>query len=82
MSTKTRCVCETQMFPIMANSKNGQGHMDKYLNNSTKNDHVQYESSNIYHFIMNHVYFFKRYVKCKGQKVLYQQFHKKYSCEI
>ena len=28
---KTRCVCETQMLPIMANSKDGQGHKDKYL---------------------------------------------------
>ena len=25
---QTRCVCETQMPPIMANSKDGQGHKD------------------------------------------------------
>ena len=27
----TRCVCEKQMPLIMANSKDGQGHKDKYL---------------------------------------------------
>ena len=27
----TRCVCEKQMPPIKANSKDGQGHKDKYL---------------------------------------------------
>ena len=31
ISFKKRCVCETQMPPIMANSKDGQGHWDKYL---------------------------------------------------
>ena len=50
---KTRCVCETQMPPIMANSKDGQGHKDKYLDTSrmivSRNAHVQYESSNIYY---------------------------------
>ena len=25
---ETRCVCETQMPPIMANSKDGKGHKD------------------------------------------------------
>ena len=29
-----RCVCETQMPPIMANFKEGQGHQDKYLDTS------------------------------------------------
>ena len=33
---RTRCVCETKMPPIMANSKDGQVHKDKYLNTSTK----------------------------------------------
>ena len=32
----TRCVCETQMPTIMANSKDGQGHKDKYLDTSRK----------------------------------------------
>ena len=52
----TRCVCETQMLPIMANSKDGQGHKNKYLdtctsrkNLSQENAHVQYESFNIYY---------------------------------
>ena len=35
-TSKTRCVCETQMPPIMANSKDGQGHKDKYLDTSRK----------------------------------------------
>ena len=35
LNTKgTRCVCETQMPPIMDNSKDGQGHKDKYLDTS------------------------------------------------
>ena len=31
---KTRCDWETQMPPIMADSKDGQGHKDKYLDTS------------------------------------------------
>ena len=31
----------------MANSKDGQGHKDKYLDLVTKNAHVQYETFNI-----------------------------------
>ena len=34
--TKTRCVCETQLPPITANSKDVQGHKDKYLDISMK----------------------------------------------
>ena len=49
---RTRCVCETQMPMIMANSKDGQDHKDKYFDTSRKschkkNDCVQYGSSNI-----------------------------------
>ena len=33
---RTRCVCETQMPPIMANSEDGQGHKGKYLGTSRK----------------------------------------------
>ena len=33
----TRCVCETQRSPIMANSKDGQGHKDKYIDLVTRN---------------------------------------------
>ena len=32
----TRCVCETQMPSIMANSKDGHGHNYKYLDTSRK----------------------------------------------
>ena len=35
-SVKTRCVRETQMPPITANSKDGQDHKDKYLATSRK----------------------------------------------
>ena len=31
---ETKCVCETQLPPIMANSKDGQGHKVKFLNTS------------------------------------------------
>ena len=44
------------MPPIMANSKDGQGHKDKNLDNSRKifsqEVLIQYESSNIYFKIM------------------------------
>ena len=33
---ETRCVCETQMPPIMVISKYGQGHKDNYLDTSRK----------------------------------------------
>ena len=32
----TRCDCETQMPPIMANSKDSQDHKDKYFDTSVK----------------------------------------------
>ena len=38
LNRKTRCVCETQMPPIMGNSKDGQGHKDKYLDTSRNID--------------------------------------------
>ena len=34
----------------------------------TRNANVQYESLNIYYFIMN-IFFLQKYVKCQGQKV-------------
>ena len=58
----TRCVCETQM-PKMANSKDGQGPKDKYLDTSredlvTRNAHVHDESSHIYYLeVMTNVNF-------------------------
>ena len=33
---QTRCVCETQMPPIMANTKDGVDHKGKYLDTSRK----------------------------------------------
>ena len=62
---ETRFVCETQMLPILANSKYGQGHKDKYLDTSTlykdlvtRNAHVQYESSKFYYLnVMTNVNF-------------------------
>ena len=33
---ETRCVCETQMPPIMANSNEGKDHKDKYFDTSRK----------------------------------------------
>ena len=36
LQIQTRCVCETQMPPINANSKDGQGHKDKFLDVSRK----------------------------------------------
>ena len=35
VKTPTRYVCETHMPPIMANSKYGQDHKDKYLDTSS-----------------------------------------------
>ena len=41
---------------LMANSKDGQGHKDIYLDTSTnivaRNAHVHYESSNIHYFVV------------------------------
>ena len=56
--------CETQMPPMMANSKDGQGHKDEYPNTSrkilTRNAHVQHESSHTYHLeVMTTVNLFK-----------------------
>ena len=36
LNTVRRRVCETQMPPIMANSKDGQGHKDKYFDTSRR----------------------------------------------
>ena len=61
-----------QMSPIMAKSKYGQVHKDKYLDTSkkhflTKNASVQYKSSNILFFAINNVYFLNTSnVKVKG----------------
>ena len=35
----------------------------------TRNVHVEYESSNIYYFVINNIYLSKKCVKCQGQKL-------------
>ena len=56
-------VCETQMPPIIANSKDDQGHKDNMfiiVGLITRNALVQYESSNTYYLeVMTNVIFFK-----------------------
>ena len=56
--------CQTQMPPMMAYSKDGQGHKDKYPITSrkvlTQNAHVQHESFHTYHLeVMTTVNLFK-----------------------
>ena len=71
---KTRCVCETQMHPIVVYSKAGKGHKDKYMDLVTRNAHVQYESSSTHCSKANYIYIynskvkvFKKWVKLQGQ---------------
>ena len=64
MLRKDRCVCETQMLPIAANSKDGQGQKDKYLDTIVQRScHKKYSyaiwNSNIDHFVMNNISFSK-----------------------
>ena len=63
---KEQDVFMTQMPPIMANSKEGQDHKDKYFHTSKKilsqeMDHVQYGNSYVLFFleIITNVFFFK-----------------------
>ena len=53
----------------MANSKDGLGHKDKYLDTSRKNAHVQYDSFYNYYLEVKINVNFKKMVKCQGQKV-------------
>ena len=55
---------------IIANSKDGLVHKDKYLDTRRpviRNAHVQYESSNIYYFVM---IFFKKISQMSRSKDL------------
>ena len=36
LTYKTRCICETQMPPIIANSKDGLGYKNKYVDTGRK----------------------------------------------
>ena len=76
LSVKTRCVRETQMPPIMANSKDGQDHKDKYLDTSRKILSKMQEmlmcNIKALIFIIQKLWpmsIFKKKVKCQGQKV-------------
>ena len=52
-SLKTRCVCETQMPPIMANSKYGQGHKDNYLDTVGRSCHEKCSCAYLSHNLSN-----------------------------
>ena len=72
---------------IIANSKDGLVHKDKYLDTRRpviRNAHVQYEISNIYYLkVMTNGIFLKRQLSISKSLVSTKKFyHKKYSCEI
>ena len=74
LSVKTRCVRETQMPLITANSKDGQDHKDKYLDNSRKilSQEMLMCNMKALIFIIQKLWpmsIFKKKVKCQGQKV-------------
>ena len=71
---KTRCVRETQMPPIMANSKDGQGHKDKYLDTSRKILSQEMLMYNMKALIFTFV--------LKNNETTERSYHKEYSCEI
>ena len=77
----------------MANSKDCQGHKDKYLDTSRiSNVHVQYESSSTHcSKVISKFNIFKEWVKLQGQGHRVQNndtcnqqrsSHKEYSCEL
>ena len=68
---QTRCVCETQMPPIMANSEDGQGHKDKYLDTSRKILSQEMLMCNM-----------KALIFMKNNETTERSYHKEYSCEI
>ena len=76
----TRCVCETQMPPIMANSKDGQDHKDIYFDTSEKIFSQEMTLCNMGALIFKS----RSYDKCQGQKVSTNRknLSQKYSCEI
>ena len=77
-SQKTRCVCETQMPPIIANSKDGQDNNDIYFDTSRQILSQEMtmcimEALNLYFRSYDQCQFLKKMIKCLGQKVKYQQ---------
>ena len=70
----------------MANSKDGQGYKDKYIDTSrkiTRNVHVQYGSSNIYYLeVMTNVNLKEnkgQMSRSKGLVLTKRSYHKEYS---
>ena len=81
-SAKTRCVCETQMHPIMANSKDGQGHKDKYLDTSRKILSQEMLTCNMKALALTVP---TPRSRSQGKKIMVpkeRSYHKEYSCEI
>ena len=73
----TRCVCETQMPPMMANSIDGQDHKDKYFDTVKRSCHKKWTCAKW----KSNIFFFRNYNQChllkekkvkrQGQKVSY-----------
>ena len=53
----------------MANSKDGQSYKDKYKELVIRIAHVKYDSSNVYYFVMNNVYFIKNKSNVKVKRL-------------
>ena len=83
------------MPPIMANSKDGQGHKDKFLDTNrkgpiTENIHVKYQSSSTRFLkFISKVKVFKKgsnsKIKVTRSKIIVtteRSYHREYSCEI
>ena len=76
----TKCVCETQMPPIMANTKDGLGHKEKYFDTSTKNLSKEMIMCNIKTLILSfrsndqHHFFNWSKVKCQQTDLITRKF--------
>ena len=79
-----RCVCETQMPPMMANSNDGQNHKDKdkYLFTRRKVDYVQYGRSCVHYLESRNIVNFLKIGQMSGSKGINRAYHKEKSCEI
>ena len=85
--TQTRCVYETQMSPIMANSIDGQDHKEKYFDTSKK---ILSQVMAMCNMETLNILFFRNYIQCQfffflnGQmsRSKCKAYHKQYSCEI
>ena len=59
---ETRCVCETQMPPIMANSNEGQDHKDKYFDTSRK---ILSQETTMYNMEAFSIFSLRNYDQCQ-----------------